>query len=380
MVKSFVLSNGYGFIESDAAEGNIFFPKYALSSDLFEAVYGKCFDLAGREVSFTLESKDGKAQAHNVRLSPGEGLPLVGKVKTYAPSTGYGFISAEALGEQDVFFMKTELPPSHQHSSSMQGTPVSFVIIQTEEGNIQAQEVQVGTQKYGWNGGQDGGQLFAGMDPRELGLAVMNGALPSWNSGKDLKRKRGWDGGSSPSSKRVVFTQPGVGASGKMSGVVKSFNGQRGWGFISSQAIGADIYFKSSDGSIAQGMRVEFSPFTMPDGNVQARDVVESDGGPFDDTAFQPPPAKLRKVSPAGRPPSTPSGQHQGVVKSFNAHNGWGFIDCDGTDIYFKRTSLPYLQQQTPDLVGSVVAFEVIMTADGKPQAAPGIKILKQRG
>jgi len=380
-VKSYGLSKGYGFIESDSVEGDIFFPKNALPSDLVDSLDAKCFDLASREVTFTVESKDGRTQARGVQLVPREGQPLVGKVKSFNPTKGYGFIGAQALMGQDVFFMRTELPSDSQHSQSLAGTPVSFCIVQTQEGKIQAQSLRLGNQSNGNEGLAMNASLFAGMDPTQLGLAIMNGqiSLPL----ADLGAKGGIKGMGRTGGRQLSTGQ-------SMSGTVKTFNHMKGWGFITSPSYSGDIYFKSGDGTITQGMQVSFVATVMPDGQVQARDVIvgraaslgtPSFGGQKRalDGAFNQL-AKRPKFAPAFSTPFSTqdlSSGHavSGIIKSYHTGNGWGFIDCAGVDVYFKGNNLPSNSQYRTDLVGTPVSFEVNRTPDGKLQAMPGIML-----
>lgn len=82
---------------------------------------------------------------------------------------------------------------------------------------------------------------------------------------------------------------------------------------------------------------------------------------------------KRQKVSPG---PSFAGSRMTGIVKSYHTGNGYGFINADGMDIYFKGSSLPAGQQHRMDLVGSMVNFGYTTTPDGKLQAQPGIQVL----
>lgn len=326
VIKSFGVAKGYGFIESAAIPGDVFFSKSALPEELVRAVESRCFDLASREVIFSAEAKDGKTQAHGVQLVPCEGLPIVGKVKSYSPSSGYGFIDADLI-DQDVFFMKSELPPSHQ-AHCEKGTPVSFCAVMTEGGKIQAQQLRVGNGGHGQDGGQGGdpnfaGMDFAGMNPKQLGLAIMSGKMP-------MPGKFGMLGGRRPSTGE------------SMSGTVKSFNEKHGWGFITSPGVGTDIYFKSS-GGLSEGMQVEFTTTIMQDGKVQARDIT----------------------------PGLQEGSNVvGTVKSYSPKNGFGFLRVPGrpSDIHFQKQSLPSDMQDSDQLEGQTFHFSLRLY-NGKMQA-----------
>merc|ERR1711957_416779 len=134
---------------------------------------------------------------------------------------------------------------------------------------------------------------------------------------------------------------------------------------------------------MAPGMQVSFTATVMPDGAVQARDVVAGHGAPaafvapflqkrgLDTHAMFNQPAKRAKFSP---PSSTLGDQSaSGLIKSYHTGNLYGFINCAGVDVYFKGNNLPPGHAQRTDLVGQQVTFEVNQTPDGKLQAMPGI-------
>ena len=59
-----------------------------------------------------------------------------------------------------------------------------------------------------------------------------------------------------------------------MIGTVKSINFEKGWGFINSDGVNTDIYFKSTNKNIYIGMPVQFTITFIQDGNMQAKDVT----------------------------------------------------------------------------------------------------------
>jgi len=261
-------------------------------------------------------------------------------------------------------------------------------------------------------------------------------------------------------------------------GTVHNFNFEKGFGFIKSPSIPADVYFKGQGEVFQPGMSVAFSLRMTPDGKPQANNVTMglSDGqsvvatvssysprngyGFFTipdglgDVYFKktmvppemqeadlkgmhasvsirmtqdgkaqcvsasfldgPPPGYIPPSAPAapgkrmapgggaivpmgmgggppgGMPPHMQMGPPQkrmrmekggcnggagasqatGVVASFNAMKGFGFISCPaaGRDVYFERDSMPVHMQQQP-LEGTPVSFGLVFTPDGKPQA-----------
>mmetsp|Transcript_63022 Transcript_63022/g.117903 ORF Transcript_63022/g.117903 Transcript_63022/m.117903 type:complete len:381 (+) Transcript_63022:60-1202(+) len=107
-------------------------------------------------------------------------------------------------------------------------------------------------------------------------------------------------------------------------GVVKSFNPLKGWGFITSSETGGDLLLLKTElggYSVTAGDQVTFSVRETPKG-LQAADVkilTTLDG----------------------------SQTFIGLVKSFNAEKGFGFLSSDavtqtfGKDVFFMRSQLP---------------------------------------
>jgi len=158
------------------------------------------------------------------------------------------------------------------------------------------------------------------------------------------------------------------------SGVVKSFNQQKGWGFIECEEThslyGKDIFVLKS---------------ALPGGNAQPGqvanfDVVEGDNGPQAGNIELHPAAGARPRAGIATPtPKAHAGayrakaaeaRYQGVVKSFNAQKGWGFIECEdtfesyGKDMFVMKGALPGGDISK----GEAVTFTVVQTPSG-PQA-----------
>merc|ERR1712118_628603 len=130
------------------------------------------------------------------------------------------------------------------------------------------------------------------------------------------------------------------------SGVVKSYNAAKGFGFIQSAVFPGDIYFKFGDNPINQGTPVTYTLRVMPDGKAQASDVV----------------------------PGLSEGDHAiGTIKKIHAEKGFGFLEVPGQpgDVYFKLDALPrdLLEEglqgsDESSLVGKQVRFTVHLTPD----------------
>ncbi|CAJ1461442.1 unnamed protein product [Effrenium voratum] len=137
-----------------------------------------------------------------------------------------------------------------------------------------------------------------------------------------------------------------------MTGVVKSWNGLKGFGFIEGNNIQTDVLFSKRElpedfrevqGKFLTGRQVGFQAAQAPDGRYKASAVSVNfvEGMPI-----------------------------AGKIKSFSDKNGWGFITSSALtdDVRFDRSCLA-----TPpgvNLVGELVIMEVGVKPDGKLNAA----------
>eukprot|EP00931_Biecheleriopsis_adriatica_P030400 TRINITY_DN1791_c0_g1_i3.p1 TRINITY_DN1791_c0_g1~~TRINITY_DN1791_c0_g1_i3.p1 ORF type:complete len:497 (-),score=138.86 TRINITY_DN1791_c0_g1_i3:256-1746(-) len=290
-----------------------------------------------------------------------------GEIKNFGAAKGFGFISCPDV-DKDVYFQRRDLPEDLQGNFShdffnFQGLTAIFELTETKDGKPQARNVKV----------------------------VGGEGLP-------------------------------------MLGEVKNFSDKNGYGFITSSMWDSDLYFKGKDlpphlqgmglGQL-KGMKVKFTTVAMPDGKMQARNLVVSAPGGMVPMArmsiaemampmpmpaapmrrptmmsAQPMPAPTMRAGmgkgkpmPSSRPVPTmqappvmapaqmsmapvmgnaiPDGTSMvGTVKSFDPAKGFGFISAPNfpPDIYFK----PDLEEVTK---GQQVTFLIKWSPQGKPQA-----------
>lgn len=297
------------------------------------------FDFAAREVYFGVAMKDGKQHATDIQLAPTDGLPLVGIVKNFNAVKGYGFFSSSALGGADVFFAKRDVPPGDQ-ASPLQGRAAVFTPALQPDGKAQAKDIRL-CAPGGFGGAPGGG---AGAAAATVRMSQLMPQLAGLGLGQQqlsqLMSHLGGAGlgmaGMAPSVPRVGGLSDGQGAQG----TVKTFNSEKGFGFISCPKSSEDLYFKSQE-AIAVGMELAFTVKVMPDGKQQARDLV----------------AALSEGQTA-----------VGTVKTYNGGKGFGFIRIPDqpNDVHFKKEVVP-AEFQEQDLVGKTVRFTITIL-HGKPQ------------
>jgi cold shock protein len=137
---------------------------------------------------------------------------------------------------------------------------------------------------------------------------------------------------------------------GSGKGIVKFFNGQKGFGFIQCDDRPEDVFVHISAVEqaglvgLAEGQPLEF---TLVDrgGKVSATDLV-IDGEPMPVTESAPRPERESRAPSSGAPrggQSDAAGQHaNGTVKFFNDVKGFGFVQRDdgGEDVFIHISAL----------------------------------------
>jgi len=243
-----------------------------------------------------------------------------GIVKSFSIRNGYGFITDQAGGE-DLFFGKEQIPTEWQAlGPKLEGYEVVYDVGQSNEGKAQARNVRPAR---------------------------------------------------APTTGQVI------------SGVVKSWNSQKGFGFMQSPGLDSDVFFGN------KGLPVEFRDlqhligttmvFTLaqgPDGKLNAQNMC----APNNDVFFlkkqglgqiQSQLPRMKRpftddLAPAKRMNVGLGGRQTGVVKSFSSKNGFGFIVSSSAneDIIFYSRDLQHEPQQ-----GENVEFVVRQNSNGRPQA-----------
>merc|ERR1719291_393309 len=146
---------------------------------------------------------------------------------------------------------------------------------------------------------------------------------------------------------QVQAFSAGKGANGaSYVGSVKSFNAMKGWGMIECNKTfaqyGKDMFFLRTDlptGHADPGQRLRFNVFMDFNGPKATNIQLIGANFPAVGTMQRQPVAQMQKQIPFMIPfPSMPMAAHKGfsptqiyfgVVKSFNAEKGWGFITCE---------------------------------------------------
>eukprot|EP00927_Polykrikos_kofoidii_P066036 TRINITY_DN61709_c0_g1_i1.p1 TRINITY_DN61709_c0_g1~~TRINITY_DN61709_c0_g1_i1.p1 ORF type:complete len:358 (+),score=72.73 TRINITY_DN61709_c0_g1_i1:56-1129(+) len=326
-VKSFNFEKGWGFVNS---------PEYG-PNDVF-LMRGDNGPLAakGDQVSFSVTDTEKGPQAKDIVIvARGEGS-FKGSVKSFNGEKGFGFINCDITKEiygKDVFFMKTDLPGGFVTV----GATVVFGVNTTEKGP-QASKLKTldGSQGMDW-GMQSFSQTMHNMQNMQRSRSMP----PSWM----------------PSALPISKGEPKGGASCQkgVTGIVKSFNAEKGWGFIESpQFEGQDVFLMNKDISneLTQvGDTVQFNVLMSPRGP-QAQNVTKVFAN--SEEVF----ANSEEV-------------FEGIVKSYNAGKGWGFVTSPSSDQQFGDVFLHRgdLGEQVVN-VGDKVQFTVSINQHGKPQAA----------
>eukprot|EP00440_Ansanella_granifera_P003847 gb/GFBE01004176.1/.p1 GENE.gb/GFBE01004176.1/~~gb/GFBE01004176.1/.p1 ORF type:complete len:362 (+),score=91.33 gb/GFBE01004176.1/:1-1086(+) len=135
-------------------------------------------------------------------------------------------------------------------------------------------------------------------------------------------------------------------------GVVKSWNGSRGFGFITCKEIDGDILFMRSElppdarevrGKFLEGKTVTFKATTGQNGRAQGTDIeITAKSGDF----------------------------VAGQIKSFSDHHGYGFLTSSSlsSEVRFNRSDLDAVAPGT-DLRGELIIAKVSAMPDGRLRA-----------
>mmetsp|Transcript_19312 Transcript_19312/g.56139 ORF Transcript_19312/g.56139 Transcript_19312/m.56139 type:complete len:388 (-) Transcript_19312:51-1214(-) len=373
VVKTWNGAKGYGFISSEGYSGDIFFSRNELPPDARE-VQGTF--LQRRAATFELaETNDGKLKATSVRILAVEGLPIFGKVKSFSDKNGYGFLSSSSLTE-DVRFMRQDCPPDIV-PANLVGELMLFVVLATPQGRLQARDLKFQSGATRAKGAGKGGALPG---PAGALAPVLQAALNQLQTNPGAvtvesvvsQLQRAASGGPAPSTDL-------------MTGRVKSFSEKNGYGFITVPGQPGDIKFGMDDvadaTAIEAGAMVRFTTVISPDGRLQAKGVEASEGAkrplPGGGGPILPSSASMKQQRAVAEPwggggAITGTGEFAtGIVKSFNAAKGFGFISSSEVpgDAYFMRKDLMTPEDATYVAAGSMVSYETAYTPDGKLRA-----------
>jgi len=370
-LKSYSDKNGFGFIDCQAI-------KQKYGCDVFVHKSAGESVRVGSRVTFQVHlNKKGQPQAnklevvaqnplHNIGMLGLEKTgdvqlagsfvlsgPFMGIVKSNNPVNGYGFITCaetQALYKADVYLNQTEghgLQP---------GQEVYFQVQSNQQGKPQAVGVSaVVSRKRSYD------SMNTGQHVEMLPTMPMRREM-NWQSsscqGEGLQAGQ-WQTG---------FWQH----DGLFNGFVKSYNQEQGYGFIHSdetwQLYHADVFLHQNEANgLEVGSQVSFQVHFNGRGKPQANSVSAAGGV-----------AKRAKTEADSRSapeplhtlPLFPDGPFTGLVKSYNATTGYGFIECSVTKDLFSQDVFLHKSQVTEGIdVGSNVSFRVRLNKHSQPQA-----------
>ncbi|CAE8637133.1 unnamed protein product [Polarella glacialis] len=186
----------------------------------------------------------GMVDLQAVQAAQAQGL-MTGIVKSYSEKNGYGFLNVAGY-PMDIKFGRNELAGD----SVSVGETVSFSAVQTPDGRITASNVT---------------SLSGGMKRPASAMGGM-GMMGMMGMGAVQK---------------PAVTETPTGRSAY--GMIKTYNGQKGFGFISSPAIPGDVFFmrtalpaevQSLHGNDLQSKNVNFQVSQTSDGKMRAQDIT----------------------------------------------------------------------------------------------------------
>mmetsp|Transcript_10757 Transcript_10757/g.19912 ORF Transcript_10757/g.19912 Transcript_10757/m.19912 type:complete len:377 (-) Transcript_10757:77-1207(-) len=339
-VKGFNPHKGWGFIECAVLGRDIFLLSHALNGTMANK---------GDQVSFNVEQNDKGPQAANVRVTQkavasGSRGDFIGTVKSYNPQKGWGFIECRASHElygRDVFLGRNAMLSTLVEKDYK----VSFAVQMGPKGPEATNVHVLGDQ---WVANKGAGKGYGGPWPSLMPLATggKGGVLPG-KGGPDMWALQGGWPQQSP------WMWAGAIDGRVFGGVVKSFITEKGFGFVSCEAMrnmfGQDVFFLKSAVAGAEsvniGENVLFTA-TMSAKGVQAKELWLG---------------------------AQPGQTFTGAVKMWNKEKGWGFLSSEATQQMYGKDV--YLHSRdtagAEPFIGQKVQFSVVVGAkDGRPNAA----------
>jgi len=389
-VRSYNAAKGFGFVASPDVQGDLYFQTRDLSPQLQGQPLSN-----GMQLKFTpFQTPDGKMQARNIR-----------------PAAGINRAGAQA-GARPAMRPQPAAPMFGGHMPAPPMAPLMMMQqMQQQRGGVMMNPMMMG------GGGlpQEGANLTGTV--KTFDAAKDFGFLSVPQLPQDVYFKS--EGHLIEVGASVTFTLkwmkdgkaqargigPGLAGGEVLVGTVRSYSDKNGYGFLSISEGSQDVYFQKKDlpvdlqgvdGKEMKNAQLRFTVKVKPDGKPQAEAPIElvAFGGadpqqeahmgsiqPLAMTGVKRAPAgnpiiPMQKVARTAAAAAVPQGgegaRHVGTVKTFNVTKGFGFIEAPevGSDVFFKNTMLPPHLQQSADLIGQSVSFDLRITADGKAQGA----------
>eukprot|EP00441_Pelagodinium_beii_P024582 CAMPEP_0197665064 /NCGR_PEP_ID=MMETSP1338-20131121/59013_1 /TAXON_ID=43686 ORGANISM="Pelagodinium beii, Strain RCC1491" /NCGR_SAMPLE_ID=MMETSP1338 /ASSEMBLY_ACC=CAM_ASM_000754 /LENGTH=453 /DNA_ID=CAMNT_0043243817 /DNA_START=41 /DNA_END=1402 /DNA_ORIENTATION=- len=199
--------------------------------------------------------------------SSGSSEKAQGVVKSYSEKNGYGFINVPGM-PMDIKFGRQDLM---QLGNIEPGTEVTFACVQDNMGRFVAQQVRVK--------GAAGAMSPSGgvKRPAPSSGKGMGGGMGGMGMGMG---GMGMGMGGPAKMQRTSNAEHGTGR--YLQGAIKSFNPQKGFGFIQSPGLSGDAFFmanslpgqmQGANGQMLQGTPVSFEVAQTPDGKTRAINI-----------------------------------------------------------------------------------------------------------
>lgn len=368
-IRQYLQDKGYGFIDCDFAE-KVFFLRSSLPKAYNDATESELKDL---EVSFELYEKEpGKPRANAVevlseerRSSDGDfeapnlpdGEVTTGEIVSFEAAKGYGFVKADSGGE-DIFFLRSEMPSDIQGAQSKDEVirrRVEFEVKVMPDGKMRAQRMMLLDD----DRGPQGDDTENKSDIEEDLIQQMTDYLADKGNGCEY--------GAFTRTFRNV----------KKKTLQKHFDVMMDQGNKFPQRIELPM---------GHPQRVDVEDADMKSQEEDEAGVARDDMDLQDDDMVPQQPDEAEEDANAKaddyidpNEPSIPMDQKGvmalGVVRTYDAAKGWGFIRVEGLDqdVFFPRKALPLTfhgtdVSQMPELVGVQASFDYNPSGRGGPR------------
>lgn len=361
-VVKFTEDKGYGFIACEFAD-NVFFLRSALPKEFHEADLEELKEL---ELSFELYSKEqGKPRANNLevvgssrhdaddedkpRIESGE--VLVGEIVNFECPKGFGFVRSPRCSE-DIYFVRAEMPQeisSAQKKEEVIRRRVEFEVVVMPDGKMRASKMLLLDDDVPLPPAEETED-----DLDDSLLQEMGEFLASKGNGTEL----GYFSSQFPKIKKRKLQQHFD---------IFPEDGQQGPG-------GRHRIELRQDHPLRVDVEDEVKEDAVRDTDMQEYLDGDIPEAPDEDPAANMADDDVDDIDP--NEPSIPLGPGVtplGVIRSYDAEKGFGFIRCRGLpeDVFFPRSALPKSfhgrnPKDMPELLGVQVSF------DYKPSGGKG--------
>eukprot|EP00442_Polarella_glacialis_P027746 CAMPEP_0115151446 /NCGR_PEP_ID=MMETSP0227-20121206/65598_1 /TAXON_ID=89957 /ORGANISM="Polarella glacialis, Strain CCMP 1383" /LENGTH=406 /DNA_ID=CAMNT_0002561921 /DNA_START=78 /DNA_END=1298 /DNA_ORIENTATION=+ len=307
-----------------------------------------------------------------------------GRIKKLSAEMGLGFIDCPELSS--VFGCDVIVSPQ-QVGAFLEGQEVNFAVTLNDKNKPQAFDLLEGAPRSMGMGKAGGMGGMMGMMPGMGDMSGMGMTVPGMMGGMTMPGMPGMEGMGEMGDMMGMGGMPGMGMDmkgmgkgggqetlGEFFGVIKTYNQEKGFGFIACDALKqqyeGDVYLHQKHiANFMTGMEVKFTAY-LHNGRLQGRDLVDAAGmvGPQQGGMPGMGMPGMQGMPGMGGMDEQELGVFIGKIKAFNHDKGFGFIACDALNMQgYQGDVFLHSKYRGNAEVGQEVAFTAVLR-NGKLQ------------